>query len=52
MNIYLGADHQGFAMKEQIFAYLVKRGYNVEDVGDKELDPQDDFPQFAQMVAL
>jgi ribose 5-phosphate isomerase B len=52
MKIYLGADHQGFAMKEHIFAYLVKRGYDVEDVGDKELDPQDDFPQFAQMVAL
>lgn len=39
-------------MKEQIFAYLVKRNYEVEDVGDRELDPQDDFPQFAQLVAL
>jgi ribose 5-phosphate isomerase B len=52
MKIYLGADHQGFAMKEQIFAYLAKRNYEVEDVGDKELDPEDDFPQFAQMAAL
>lgn len=39
-------------MKEKVFAYLVKRGYHVEDVGDKELDPQDDFPEFAQMAAL
>jgi ribose 5-phosphate isomerase B len=52
MKIYLGADHQGFAMKEQIFAYLAKRGYEVEDVGDKEMNPEDDFPQFAQMAAL
>jgi ribose 5-phosphate isomerase B len=52
MKIYLGADHQGFAMKENVFAYLVKRGYDVEDVGDKELDPDDDFPQFAQLAAL
>ncbi len=52
MKIYLGADHQGFAMKEQVFAYLAKRGYDVEDVGDKELDPNDDFPEFAQMAAL
>jgi len=52
MKIYLGADHQGFAMKEEVFAYLVKRGYQVEDVGDKELDPDDDFPQFAQLAAL
>lgn len=52
MKIYLGADHQGFAMKEDVFAYLAKRGYDVEDVGDKELDPNDDFPEFAQMAAL
>lgn len=52
MKIYLGADHQGFAMKEKVFAYLVKRGYDVEDVGDKELDPEDDFPEFAQLAAM
>ena len=52
MKIYLGADHQGFAMKEKVFAYLVKRGYDVEDVGDKELDPADDFPEFAQLAAM
>lgn len=52
MKIYLGADHNGFYMKEKLFAYLVKHGYEVEDVGDTELDPDDDFPQFAQMAAL
>lgn len=52
MTIYLGSDHNGFAMKEDIFAYLVKHGYDVVDVGDKELDPADDFPEFAQMAAL
>lgn len=52
MKIYLGADHAGFHLKEDVFAYLVKRGYDVEDVGSKELDPNDDFPQFAQMAAL
>jgi ribose 5-phosphate isomerase B len=52
MKIYLGADHNGFAMKEHVFAYLAKRGYEVEDVGDRELDPSDDFPEFAQMAAL
>lgn len=51
MNIYLGADHQGFHLKEKIFAYLAKRGYTVEDVGDKELNPDDDFPEFAQAAA-
>jgi ribose 5-phosphate isomerase B len=52
MKIFLGADHQGFALKEHVFAYLVKRGYTVEDVGDKELEPSDDFPEFAQLAAL
>ncbi len=52
MKIYLGADHQGFHLKNKVFAYLSKRGYDVEDVGDKELDPHDDFPQFAQAAAL
>jgi ribose 5-phosphate isomerase B len=52
MKIYIGADHQGFAMKEAVFSYLVKRGYDVEDVGDKEPNPEDDFPDFAQLAAL
>lgn len=52
MNIYLGADHNGFALKEKVFAYLVKRKYVVESIGDGELDPNDDFPEFAQMAAL
>ncbi len=39
-------------MKEEVFPYLVKRGYDVEDVSGKELDPNDDFPDFAQLAAL
>lgn len=51
MKIYLGADHQGFHMKEQLFSYLIKHDYDVEDVGGQELDPADDFPDFAQLAA-
>jgi ribose 5-phosphate isomerase B len=39
-------------MKQHVFAYLAKQGYDVDDIGDKELDPTDDFPEFAQMAAL
>ena len=52
MKIYLGSDHRGFHLKEKVFAYLVKRGYEVEDVGGQVLDPDDDFPEFAQAAAL
>lgn len=52
MKIYLGSDHAGFDLKEDVFAYLAKRNINVVDVGPKTLDPNDDFPQFAQMAAI
>jgi ribose 5-phosphate isomerase B len=52
MKIFLGSDHNGFHMKEKVFAYLAKHGYDVQDVGDEQLDPDDDFPQFAQAAAL
>ena len=52
MKIFLGSDHNGFHMKEKVFAYLAKHGYDVQDVGDEQLDPEDDFPQFAQAAAL
>ena len=52
MKIFLGSDHNGYYLKEKVFAYLVKRGYDVEDVGGRDLDPDDDFPQFAQIAAI
>lgn len=52
MKIFLGSDHQGFFLKEKLFAYLVKHNYEVEDVGGKTLDPNDDFPEFAQAAAI
>lgn len=52
MKIYLGADHQGFHLKQEVFAYLAKHGYEVEDMGGTVLDPSDDFPVFAQAVSL
>jgi ribose 5-phosphate isomerase B len=52
MKIYLGGDHRGYHLKQEVFAYLAKHGYEVEDVGDNVLDPNDDFPEFAQAAAL
>lgn len=52
MKIYLGSDHAGFHLKEKVFAYLVKHGYEVEDVSGRTLDPADDFPEFAQAATL
>lgn len=52
MKVFLGADHNGFHLKEQVFAYLSKREIDVEDVGDREFNEDDDFPEFAQMAAI
>ena len=50
MKIYLGADHNGFALKKNLREYLGKAGYDVVDDGDVELRPDDDYPVFAQKV--
>lgn len=50
MKIYLGADHNGFDMKAQIADHLRRSGYEVIDEGGAQLDPNDDFPQFAGRV--
>lgn len=51
MIIYLGSDHGGYYLKEKVEAHLTKAGYQVEDVGNKVLDPADDYPQFAFAAA-
>lgn len=50
MKIYVGSDHNGFFMKQAIVDYLKKNKFNVVDDGDNQLDPQDDYPDFAKKV--
>jgi ribose 5-phosphate isomerase B len=47
MKIYLGADHNGFEMKQALLEALQRSGREVFDEGDTQLNPEDDFPQFA-----
>jgi len=50
MKVFVGADHQGFYLRNTLLRYLKKAGYDVVDDGDKELDVNDDFPVFASKV--
>lgn len=52
MKIYLGSDHRGYHLKEHVFAYLSRNGYEVEDVGDKTPNPDDDFPEFSRLATM
>tara|TARA_Y100000310_G_scaffold255534_2_gene263043 strand:+ start:4938 stop:5393 length:456 start_codon:yes stop_codon:yes gene_type:complete len=50
-KIILGTDHAGFSLKEAIKDFLIKEGYEVEDVGTHKLDPKDDYPDFISKAA-
>jgi len=59
--IYIGADHKGYKLKETLEIYLQELGYDFsvkggsasggEDLGAFELNPDDDYPDFALAVA-
>jgi len=51
VKIYIGADHGGFDLRQQLVDYLRQNDYGVEDEGNKKLDADDDYPQFAARVA-
>lgn len=51
MKIALGADHRGFALKEDIKSFLEAQGHILEDVGAYIYDKDDDYPDFAYAVA-
>lgn len=50
MKIALGADHAGFALKDEILEALRQAGYQVADFGTNSPEPAD-YPDFAFAVA-
>ena len=49
--IYLGADHRGFKLKEEIKKNLAEKKYDFLDMGNVKYDPDDDYTDFAKLVA-
>lgn len=49
--IYLGADHRGFELKTRLYKRLTDEGFEVTDLGNDHLDPDDDYVLFAEKVA-
>ncbi len=47
MQLFIASDHRGFDLKNNVKTYLDSKGYQVIDVGDKKLNPNDDYPLFA-----
>lgn len=48
--VFLASDHRGFIRKEEIKKYLAELGHEVVDLGNKELDPDDDEVDFVKMA--
>ncbi len=51
MRIGISCDHGGFELKEFLVLALGNAGYEVVDFGAKELDPEDDYPDFVVPMA-
>lgn len=49
--IYIGSDHAGYELKENLKIYLNLLGYKVSDKGAFTLDNDDDYPDFIVPVA-
>lgn len=49
-RVYIGADHNGFELKEGIKEFLRKRKFEVIDEGNIVFDQNDDYPLFAIKV--
>lgn len=50
MKVYLGADHRGFELKEEVKVWLAEWGVEGEDKGAFELIPGDDYGDYAKRV--
>ena len=51
MRVAIGADHGGYALKDELKAFLESLGHEMIDVGAHTLDPADDFPDFTRPLA-
>jgi ribose 5-phosphate isomerase B len=51
MRVAIGGDHAGFELKNELAAFAVSLGHEVEDLGACSYDALDDYPDFAFLVA-
>jgi ribose 5-phosphate isomerase B len=52
VRLVIGSDHAGFPLKEDVRDYLTKAGHDMVDVGAYRVEPEDDYPDFAEKVGL
>lgn len=51
MKIYIGADHNGYKLKEYIFSFFSNTEFECIDCGADKFDKTDDYPDYAKKVS-
>jgi ribose 5-phosphate isomerase B len=51
MRIYIGSDHAGFALKQELISFFSEKGMTVFDCGPKGYKHDDDYPDYVSLVA-
>lgn len=50
-KIYIGSDHAGFFLKQELIKYLSEKNYGIYDCGPEKYDHDDDYPDYVSIVA-
>jgi ribose 5-phosphate isomerase B len=51
MKIALASDHGGFELKKDLYTWLKNNKFDVVDLGNKNYDSLDDFPDYAEIIS-
>lgn len=49
--IYIASDHGGFALKQKLTEYFLKKKIEFLDLGPSKLNMKDDYPDFAEKLS-
>lgn len=50
-KVYIGTDHAGFKLKEELIPFIKSLGYEVNDCGATKFEDGDDYPDYISPVA-
>ena len=52
MKLLIASDHAGLPLKEEVKPFLKRLGHDVTDLGAYDVQPTDDYPDYAEKLAL